>query len=421
MNYDKIFIELKDALSYHNENLSEKKRRITPDFNAFEILYAKELSLSRMIGEFLNPKGTHEQGRVFLELFINMFLKNNSSLKKSGNIKIELEHSVPKGRIDIFLDFNNKFGIAIENKPYAYDLDEQIITYCNYLEKRYGSINYLMIYLSSDGSEPAENSLTKAEKDRLGKQFINISYSQIKEWLLICVKHTEKVPAERLTVLIREFSEYINKQFCGTNSLKDKMIGESIKQNILEAYEINLLWKASKDELEAEWKKTINNLVNKVLPKLIFVKLKNDGIVNDDWEYHEGKFDIEKLHLEGFRFKKKSWKYFELAVISDRFKTANGTRNFFPAIISKKQINRQDYNEFYCQETGTDFCKHPFLIKPSTQWYANFKDNYRNWGYEQWSEIKPDGKTVEYVADILGKLIKASEKDIDEIENSDEK
>ena len=57
--------------------------------------------------------------------------------------------------------------------------------------------------------------------------------------------------------------------------------------------------------------------------------------------------------------------------------------------------------------------------QPPIQWYSHFPDeNYHIWHYEQWSEIKPEGKTVEYVGDFLGKLIQACESDIDEIEST---
>ena len=82
MKLENIFHELRTEFQNYQNGLLDKKRQVAPDFNAFEILYALELPLSRMIGEFLNPSGTHSQGKIFLDLFIESFLQNDLALKK---------------------------------------------------------------------------------------------------------------------------------------------------------------------------------------------------------------------------------------------------------------------------------------------------------------------------------------------------
>jgi hypothetical protein len=85
MDLDKIFSELRKELKNYDNGLSNKKRELTPDFNAFEIVSLLELNLSRIIGEFLNPEGRHEHKQLFLNLFIDMFLQGPYFIKK--NIK----------------------------------------------------------------------------------------------------------------------------------------------------------------------------------------------------------------------------------------------------------------------------------------------------------------------------------------------
>ena len=91
---------------------------------------------------------------------MNFFLPNHKKLIKENNISvlIELAENV-NGRIDILIDFDNKFGVAIENKPFADDQDEQIIRYVEYLENTYGKGNFSMLYLSAHGEPPNEKSL----------------------------------------------------------------------------------------------------------------------------------------------------------------------------------------------------------------------------------------------------------------------
>lgn len=419
-NFEDIFKELQAEFKRYNDGLIENKKQLTPDFNAFEILQPKELSLSGIVGEFLNPKGTHEHGQIFLNLFIDRFLNSKTKLKNSKQINLNLEHSFNNGQIDILIDFDKKYGIAIENKPFASDQDKQIVRYTNYLSSVYGNTNFTMIYLSSDGSEPSENSLPLIEKEKLGTQFIVISYSQIRKWFLDCAEITKHSKSERLTAMILEFAEFINKIFNKTNSLKDNMIGKTIENNILDAYELNLLWNKNKEDYESIWTKKINQLVNQDLPRLILKKLKNNNILNDDWEIVNGKFDISKNSLtDVFGFKKKNWKHFSIGISSTAHRTPNGTQNFFPIIKSDIKITSATKEQTEKYNIATK-CDPDNWTGGSGKvfWSANFGDkNFYNWNYNQWSEIKQDGKTVDYVADFLGDLIKTCEFDIDNIEN----
>lgn len=417
-DFEKVLVSLREAFQNYKDGSLEKNTQITPDFNAFCTLYALELPLSRMIGELLNPNGTHAQGRIFLDLFIEQFLENSNIPKKTKNVSLNLEYQITgKGRIDILIDFDKTFGIAIENKPYAQDQETQIKRYCEYLSKHYGDKNYLVLYFSRDGSLPSEYSLPKQGMEKLGNQFISISYKKIRDWCNRCAAEAKKANAVRLSTLIKEFSEYINREFYGVNTLKNEMLGETIKKNILEAFEISLLWQKNLEAYEAKWRNTINHLFNEELPELIFRSLKKDGTIDENWEWIKGKFDIDVLHLEGFRFKKKNWKHFAIGLISDRFKQEKGKRSFFLGILSKEKIRRENYAQIYYKETECEPFKNPFLKQPPTQWYAEFPDaEYKIWGYEQWAGIKPNGNTVNHVADLFKKVIKVCVMDIDKEE-----
>ncbi|NLH77854.1 MAG: hypothetical protein GX465_12530 [Acidobacteria bacterium] len=395
-----------------------KTRQITPDFNAFCVLYALELPLSRMIGELLKPNGSHAQGRLFLDLFLERFLREKNLARKGKNVIVELEYSIPNGgRIDILIDIDKKYCITIENKPYATDLEEQIHRYHGFMSRNYDEHNLFILYLSRDGSLPSEDSLPKEEREDLGDRFRVIKYSEIRDWCNSCALEASKAGAARLCTMIEEFSEFISREFCGVNTLKNKILGGAIEKNILEAFEMSQLWQKNKDQLETHWRETVNSLFNEELPRLVFERLKKDGVIANDWEWIKGRFDITTLHIEGVRFKKKAWRHFEIGLLSDRFKYEKGIRGFFPAIISKKKIRKEGYLANYYKQTGTVPLKNPFLQKPQTQWYADFPDEcFMAWGYEQWKGIRPEGATVTYVADFLKKLIRACVDDIDQEE-----
>jgi hypothetical protein len=349
-------------------------------------------------------------------LFIQQFL-GNAKIPKAKNIGLTLEHPIPGGRIDIFLDFNESFGIAIENKPFAVDQQTQIKRYSEYMSGRRGTKNYLVLYFSPDGSLPSEDSLPKQYREQLGEQFISISYKKIADWCNKCAAEAKKYNAERLSTLIEEFAEYINRRFVGVNTLKNKMMGEALEENILEAFEMNLLWQKNHEAYEAKWRGKINNLFNEKLPELVFESLKRDATIDNNWELIKGKFDINKEHLEGFKLKKINWKHFEIGLISDRIKREKGKRSFFLGILSEEKIQRENYAQTYYRETGCETFENPTLKQPPTIWYAVFPDDeYKIWGYEQWAGIKPGGKTVSQVVDLFSRVIKACVMDIDKEE-----
>lgn len=415
-----IFKELRDILNHHKKEVLQKRKEITPNFNLVELTSPKELQLSKIIAEFLNPNGSHEQGSLFLDIFSNHFFKKLTLPQNNITVKTELTENV-NGQIDIVIDFDNQFGIAIENKPFAEDQNLQIVRYVEFLEAKY-SENYLMIYLSELGQNPTKKSLPQKDKERINENFSVISYKNIRDWLIKCAEKTKKNNATRLTLLIFEFIEYINLEFLKTNQLNRKMLGTAIKDNILEAFEIKELWQTDKDEFDKIWSETINNLFNKTLPKLVFKELKKRKIINDTWTFTEGNFDINKKSAKGFYIKKKEWKHFSYGVLRNEItKIPKGSCWFFPAICSKQRVENysfdSDLQSKYCNATNTNYYKEQWA-KPSTIWWSDFPEKeFQIWNYEQWSEIKENGKTILYVADFLEKLIKISEIDIEKTEN----
>ncbi len=201
MELEKLFQELQKNIQQEEG----KSKRITPDFNAFQVLSPKETQLSRFIGELLNPKGKHAQERLFLDLFIDNFLRKRAFFKNAKNVDVSLEYANKSldGQIDIFIVFENKFAIAIENKPFADDQERQIMRYCDFMARAFGEDNFLMIYLSADGSNPTDKSLSKDERGKLEKEnkYLVISYPQIRDWVSNCIKILKKTGAERLTKL----------------------------------------------------------------------------------------------------------------------------------------------------------------------------------------------------------------------------
>lgn len=190
-------------------NKYDEIAKVTGDnFNIFSILHLEsdEVRLhSRLIGELLNPKGSHNQNGLFLKLFINTLnLENTYSNDEIENAKIIVEENIGNisddyengGRIDLVVKFpNNAKQIVIENKIWAGDQYRQLSRY----KKEYPLAH--IIYLTPFRKKPSQDSI--GENDF---EVLCITYEkEIKDWIINCLKETYSLP------LIREvLNQYLN-------------------------------------------------------------------------------------------------------------------------------------------------------------------------------------------------------------------
>ncbi len=251
-----------------NEEISKLKQET---FNIFSILRKEteeEKLHSVFIAELLNPKGTHEFGKVFLELFVK---KNNLSFEINDKIIVLTEKHTENGRIDIYIENDKKQIIAIENKIYASDQDKQLQRY----KKEIGSDGTLL-YLTLDGREASKESAGEL-KD---KDYLAISYSDnIILWLESCMKEAADSPTVRETI-----KQYIIllKKLTGklTNQKMEKELCKLIKENIETAKKIaNNLPKVIETEVQ-DFIEKVAKEVNKKLGSEFDVFVEN---VKEKW------------------------------------------------------------------------------------------------------------------------------------------
>lgn len=153
------------------------------NFNVFSVLKldSKEVRMhSAFIGEFLNPSGSHGQGSIFLDLFVEQIKESFNS----DEDKIELDKfstlvndkicertisvgnnwdNVSGGRIDLIVE-DNKQILIIENKIYAIDQPYQLIRYKNYAETK-SSKKAFLFYLTLDGKDLKEQEVPYTQND----------------------------------------------------------------------------------------------------------------------------------------------------------------------------------------------------------------------------------------------------------------
>jgi len=172
------------------------------NFNVFNILglsTAEVRTHSAFIAELLNPKGSHGQETLYLDLFLRCIPKDDTPFVfESNGATVEVEYSIGEvniqngtgGRIDILLSDNANRHIVIENKINAGDQEGQLWRYHNAFPSAY------IYYLTLNGGKPDEKSIGKGSF-----KFICISYKDhISRWLEDCHKESAAFPIVRETI-----------------------------------------------------------------------------------------------------------------------------------------------------------------------------------------------------------------------------
>jgi hypothetical protein len=268
----------------------QKKMRGFSDYNIFLTLHksSNEVNLhSRFIHSLLDPSGNHNQGTIFLDLFMQ-FCSLGEFKIDVNNVEVTREDN----RIDILISdkTNNKY-IIIENKIYAEDQNTQIQRYIDEKVKENKNAKICVLYLTLYGEKPSKNSLGKFKLEgnslKNGKQefkFKAISYKDdILKWLYEC-----RIQMQNLIKFDLIISQYIDvvKNLIGTykntinDSLSDFLV---IKENYnyfsknkdREDFEIY------KKDYEDATKQIIDNFLNDLTEK-INNDLKNYGVVAEN-------------------------------------------------------------------------------------------------------------------------------------------
>lgn len=202
-------------------NLLHANCATTPSFLTLIGQERREMTHSAIIAELLNPRGTHNQGALFLEEFLNssVLLRiipfdccsakvvTEKDLGSQEDVNVGDEKRHVGGRADIYLEDKDGQIIVIENKIYASDQEFQLERYWNSTGRK-GHI----IYLTLDNRMPSKESLGAMWPSLV----LPISYKdEIIEWLQNCMsrisddclKSIIAQYVETLKMLTKEFKE----------------------------------------------------------------------------------------------------------------------------------------------------------------------------------------------------------------------
>lgn len=177
----------------------EESRLRGEQFNIFKVCGVDhyELQHSAIIAELLNPQGSHGQGCLYLKLFLDTYGSSINVVtldEKSIKVKREKWTTDYDGRMDIYIEYQDKPIVIIENKLYARDQNIQLQRYDKDAKQRKAD-KYDIIYLTLDGKD------STAESGNLVK-YIRMSYKKdIIRWLDLCIENSVRLPLLRETLI----------------------------------------------------------------------------------------------------------------------------------------------------------------------------------------------------------------------------
>ena len=206
--------KLLDNVGKEVEKSNEIAQLKGENFNIFSILDLEKRenkTHSNFLVALLNPQGEHGLGNIFLKLFVDMVLSDESRIALKGEkrkivedlmqdrvIVVETEiylgeinsEEIKGGRVDISIQCNTG-KIYIENKINAKDQKEQIARYVNTPES-------VVFYLTLFGSEPTPES---RGNNKVNEDFFLLSYkTDITNWLIKCHSEASDYPIVRETI-----------------------------------------------------------------------------------------------------------------------------------------------------------------------------------------------------------------------------
>ncbi|WP_333874871.1 PDDEXK-like family protein [Methylobacter sp.] len=399
---NQLFSVLREKHKAFSDNYAYFAPKLAPRFNSFKFIRPDEMKLSEILAVLLNPQGDHEQGDIFLQLLfaeIDLTYPNNTR-----NIKVGCEVSTDRienrsRRIDIEINFGDHFGVAIENKPWAYDQFQQLIDYAKQMDAKFEK--WCLIYLSGDDSDPNDDSASPAQLETWeeNNQYKKINFGQIVGWLKKCEAQCQ---ADHVRHFLRDFISYCKSEFLGETDMVDANLIRDFalkSENLELALAIGQQMTAIKEELLKKFVTDLETQFKDALPGWKFTPDKN--------------FSYWSCKRNPFKFHKLEWKNYFLAIEFDKNQCiglAFGVR--------KEDDNIPDLPEDALKNLNEKLNKSG-LRSSWWPWYLNFPSPYFEWwnNIEPWLDIQ-SGEMAKRVIDEIVALAHESEEIIDQAELS---
>jgi hypothetical protein len=190
-------------------NRDAHRKRTAEGFSVFDFIDPDENVLSDVLRFFLNPRGSHAQGTLFLTHFLRRLF--GREISAPGRVDVAREavtYLIPNclRRIDLLLTSSN-FVVGIENKKFSGEGRKQVHDYCMHLEKYSGRAQWCLVFLTPTGVGASSIAKRIASERKKEEQLRAWSWEKdIALWLEEC--RDSAVP-EKIRHFIEDFLAYI--------------------------------------------------------------------------------------------------------------------------------------------------------------------------------------------------------------------
>ena len=188
---------------------AEQDRR--EDFNIFEVagIVNAEIRHSNMIAWLINPHGGHGVGAKVLAKLIEHAGGIAPEDMEDFAIKREADH------IDILaLSSKNRMALAIENKVWSGEHDNQLSRYKRITESKYRNWEHFYLYLTPDNEPP--------ESDEDAEAWKTLGYGDLADIVQGAADQVELL--EKPRILIEDYLDCIRRHIVGNEELSERCV-----------------------------------------------------------------------------------------------------------------------------------------------------------------------------------------------------
>jgi len=236
-------------------------KQVAPEFDWVSIFDPDEIKLSKVLGWMLDPQGSHCQGPLFLELFLEHCGLDWSAAEVESAV-IHLEYPFSEGRFDILITNEaSKRRVVIENKPFASDGYRQLERYLAFIGEE-----GVVLYLPGTSERlPSGLSISRElrEKHKASNHLVEESWTGLIPLFIECGKVAQ---APRVRDFIAELPRYIAARFSGIKDMTEvQYIVEEMSRSA-EAIESSFLVAKSLDFLREHLIDQLGKQLESIVP-----------------------------------------------------------------------------------------------------------------------------------------------------------
>lgn len=221
----------------------EKQMSEGAGFNVFSLCGVDhyETLHSKILADFLNPKGSHGQGMLFLDLFCEILGRLGFEGSFSANVTVATEvtgyiKDESVGRFDILLEDSSTSSVCIiENKIFASEQPEQLKRYADWLQRERKGWKKFLVFLTLNGREA-----WSIKEQELYQRLAYVSQDKkpcLREWIDSCLKKIGGEDKPFIQSALKQYKKHINNLAKGERAMEERLLEVITEGRLMEAAE----------------------------------------------------------------------------------------------------------------------------------------------------------------------------------------